>query len=304
MLKQTLIYQWIRTLWYRGVKIPLAYHWTQQLSIMSSMESLQYIIEKKCSVSRFGDGEFDVINGGGNDFQQPNKKLAELLKKVLTSNDAPNFRVGIPLPIKSIKGLRNPYAFWPYLTVKYKDFFKKVLSSQRIYLNTQFSRFYYEHKNKHQCTEQLALIKQIWEKRDIVIVEGTQTRSGIGNDLYDNAKSVCRILGPAENAFEKYEETLAAIQQHVGRDKLILLCYGMTATVLAYDLAKLGYQAIDLGHVDIEYEWFRMGATERVAIKGKYTNETADGRSNIDECNDTTYQRQILVDVTKESNAL
>lgn len=65
MLKKTLIYQWIRKLWYRGVKFPLAYHCTQQFSIMSSMESLQYIIENKCSVSRFGDGEFDVINGGG-----------------------------------------------------------------------------------------------------------------------------------------------------------------------------------------------------------------------------------------------
>ena len=65
MLKKTLIYQWIRELWYRGVKFPLAYHCTQRLSIMSSMESLQYIIENKCSVSRFGDGEFDVINGGG-----------------------------------------------------------------------------------------------------------------------------------------------------------------------------------------------------------------------------------------------
>lgn len=148
------------------------------------------------------------------------------------------------------------------------------------------------------------MIKQIWEGRDIVIVEGIQTRSGIGNDLYDNAKSVSRILGPAENAFDKYEETLAAIRRYVAKDKLILLCYGMTATVLAYDLAKLGYQAIDLGHVDIEYEWFRMGTTERVAIKGKYTNETSDGRSNIDECKDITYQRQILADVTKEINAL
>ena len=126
MLKETIIYKWIRTLWYRGVKIPLAYKSTHKFFIMSSIESLQYIIENRCSVSRFGDGEFDVINGGGNDFQQPNKKLAVLLKKVLQANDAPNFMVGIPLPIKSIKGLRNPYAFWPYFTVRYKDFLIKL----------------------------------------------------------------------------------------------------------------------------------------------------------------------------------
>lgn len=65
MLKQTLMYKWIRTIWYRGVKIPLAHKSTNNLSIMNSIESIQYIIEHKCSVSRFGDGEFDVINGGG-----------------------------------------------------------------------------------------------------------------------------------------------------------------------------------------------------------------------------------------------
>lgn len=37
--------------------------------------------------------------------------------------------------------------------------------------------------------------------------------------------------------------------------------------MLSYELAKLGYQAIDLGHLDIEYEWFRMGAKGRVPIK-------------------------------------
>mgnify|MGYP000128627122 CR=1 FL=1 len=41
---------------------------------------------------------------------------------------------------------------------------------------------------------------------------------------------------------------------------LFLIALGPTATVLAYDLFKSGYQAIDAGHVDVEYEWWRMGA--------------------------------------------
>lgn len=28
-------------------------------------------------------------------------------------------------------------------------------------------------------------------------------------------------------------------------------------------------RALKLGHIDVEYEWFRMGATHKVPIKGK-----------------------------------
>lgn len=67
----------------------------------------------------------------------------------------------------------------------------------------------------------------------------------------------------------------------------------MTATVLAHDLARHGYQAIDLGHIDIEYEWMRMGATSKVAVPGKFTNESKNGKQT-DECQDPIYQSQII----------
>lgn len=38
------------------------------------------------------------------------------------------------------------------------------------------------------------------------------------------------------------------------REAAILL--DPTATVLAYDLAVQGFQAVDINHVDVEYEWF------------------------------------------------
>ena len=50
---------------------------------------------------------------------------------------------------------------------------------------------------------------------------------------------------------------------------MILITLGPTATILAYDLAMQGYQAIDLGQVDNEYEWFLRHATERIVIEGK-----------------------------------
>ena len=101
---------------------------------------------------------------------------------------------------------------------------------------------------------------------------------GVNNDLFSKTKSLRRILGPSENAFDRYDDLIFKVKEVADHDTLILLALGPTATVMAYELAKAGYWAVDIGHIDIEYEWFLMGATSKVAIEGKYTNECDDGK--------------------------
>ena len=107
-------------------------------------------------------------------------------------------------------------------------------------------------------------------------------------------------MGYSTNGFSHYDDMLKAITTHVEPkdDKLILLSYGPTATILAYDLAKLGYQAVDIGHLDIEYEWYQRGDVNGGVVKGKYTNE-AMGGNNVEECADEKYFSQIICDITK-----
>lgn len=137
--------------------------------------------------------------------------------------------------------------------------------------------------------------QKIWDNRDVVIVEGALTRFGAGNSLLDNACSVKRILCPSEGAFGKYQQILDTCCQFKENDNLLfILALGPTATVLAYDLAKEGYQAVDIGHFDIEYEWYLRGVKEhKVIIKGKYINEVAGGDvpSDID---DSLYSGQVI----------
>ena len=159
------------------------------------------------------------------------------------------------------------------------------------------SRFYIIYDDKSHCKKQIELLKMIWNDRDVVIIEGAQSRTGIGNDLYSNTKSIKRIVGYATDAFSHYDKMLKAVVDNVSKDKLILLSYGPTATILAYDLAKLGYQAIDLGHLDIEYEWFKMGAIDKVAINGKFTNEAEGGRL-VKSNEEKEYLQQIIFDIT------
>lgn len=276
--------------------IPRAFEKTKNLQIMNSIESIKYIIEHKCSLSRFGDGEFDSIQGLGGEYQHPSPRLSAMLLECLQS-DLPNHKVAIPNHLNHYVG-KPKQGFWTNYVVGHHKKFMQWLSFDKIYLDTQLTRFYYEQKDKSKCAEHIALIKQIWDDRDIVIIEGSQTCSGVGNDLYDNAKNIQRILGPKLSGFSKYDEIQDYVIKNISKDKLILLCFGITATVLAYELSKLGYQAIDLGHLDIEYEWFRMGAKERVRIKGKFTNE-ANGGYYPEICTAPLYIKQIIADYSK-----
>lgn len=288
--------QQLRHIYYAYIKAHFIYKETSQWHILNNQETLDYLHQHHCSISRFGDGEFGVIWGWGNGFQCVDEKLAERLREVLFATDAPNHVNAIPYPLKNWHGLYKPHGMWPGFTAFYIDKLREIIYPERLYLNSMVTRFYFESADKSGCGQHVQRLRALWEGQDIVIVEGNLTRSGIGNDLYDNAHSVSRILAPATNAFSRYEEILSAITNHVEKNKLVLLCLGMTATVLAYDLAKLGYWAIDLGHLDLEYEWFLSGKTERFAVKGKFTHEVTDGNL-VDSCNDPVYKSQIICDL-------
>ena len=96
----------------------------------------------------------------------------------------------------------------------------------------------------------------------------------------------------AKNAYSKIDVIKENIIQYAD-DRFILIMLGPTAKVLAYELSLAGYQAIDIGHIDSEYEWFKMGATSKVKLNHKHTAE-----HNFDEniifCDDEKYNKEII----------
>lgn len=270
--------------------------------ILDSESSIKYIVENKCSVSRFGDGELAMIyhyldrRSPGEfyiqSFQDYDVELAKRLYQVLQSNGtAGNHKVGLPYPICSVKeyvGLEK--VFWERFVVLDITRFKNLLNTST-YVNSCFTRFYLHHKKKD-WESYISLLKQIWERRDVCIIEGYNSRLGVGNDLFDSAKSISRILAPTVNAFSRYESILDIIRNQKKYD-LYLLALGHTATVLSYDLSKLNLWAIDIGHVDIEYEWYMGGVKRKVPVLGKYVNEIPEGRVLM-ECTNPMYKREII----------
>ena len=85
------------------------------------------------------------------------------------------------------------------------------------------------------------------------------------------------------------------VQKYSPNEYLILLALGPTATVMAYNLAQKGYQAIDIGHIDIEYEWFQMKATSKVPVPWRYVNETGNRLSELS--SDPEYTSQIIAQI-------
>ena len=111
--------------------------------------------------------------------------------------------------------------------------------------------------------------------------------------MLNDAKSVKRILCPAQNAYLSKSRIIEAIVS-LHTDELVLLALGPTATILAYELTTMGIQALDIGHLDIEYEWFLSGANSKKAVPGKYVNEVPKGRDCTSECFDEVYLSQIV----------
>ena len=264
-------------------------------NIATPEETIDKIIKDKVSITRFGDGEFDMIYGIGMNYQKYNADLAKRLEEIIISQDD-----GIIIGIPNVVNLEycDKYTgfateFWPKWINKYKFKLVRLLKRNRKYYSAQITRFYLDYKDKSNVAEYVKKMKKIWDKKDVIIIEGEQSRLGIGNDLFDNMKSIQRIICPSENAFEIYDKIYNEALK-IDKNKLVLLALGPTATVLAYDLFKAGYQAIDIGHVDIEYEWFLRKATKKIKIESKYVTEVKEGRENIQEVKDEKYKNEIV----------
>jgi glycosyltransferase family protein len=263
--------------------------------IASPDETIDKIVNDKCSIARFGDGEFDMICGVGMKYQKYNKELAMRLKEVLESNEK-DLLIGINNVIDlEYSEKYNDFAnnFWKKWLHDNKFKVLRLLSKNKQYYSSNITRFYIDYKDKSWVEDYVKNLRRVWDNQDVVIVEGEFSRLGVGNDLFDNMKSIQRIICPSEDAFEIYDKILGEILK-IDKNKMIMLALGPTATVLAYDLYKAGYRAIDIGHVDIEYEWFLRKATEKIKIETKYVTEVKDGENNIQDIKDEKYEKEII----------
>ena len=250
--------------------------------VASVDETVEELLNTEKSFTRFGDGEYVMMFLDGKlGFQQRDVRLSERLKEVLASRD-PNLMIGF----KNIFGAQGPCADRAEFG-ELRDHINPLLDANKRYYDACVTRVTQSHKH-------FLKLKKIWQDKKVVTIEGNLCRLGVGNDLFDNVASLRRILAPADCAFSVYDEILKEALK-IEKDVLFLIALGPTATVLAHDLCKAGYRAIDIGHLDICYELFLRKEPHMVAIEGKYVNEV--GYRSPSACTDPAYLAQIIAEV-------
>lgn len=269
-------------------------------NIKSMKETADELVNTNKSMARYGDGEFSWMLGkncGVNTFEKSSKKLAERLAEVFNS-DRDDFIITLPDAMKDVydkKFTKESLIFWHYFFTKMSKSLAKIVNKNKVYYNTNVVRPYMDYNCNAYAKENFSILKQVWKNKKILIVEGSQSRLGYNDDLFDNCADIKRIECPVTNAFEKYDLIFKKVQEFLDEnpDYLTLISLGPTATILSYDLCKKGHRALDIGHIDVEYEWYLIGAKDKISLSDKYVNEVQ-GSKTPDQLIDHSHDDEIV----------
>lgn len=229
-------------------------------------ETIDVLLNTEKSMVRFGDGEIVMIKGGDLMLQKASPEIAEGLAGIL-AYPHDDLIVTIPDIFETLSDHhRESRQFWRDHLLFCRKTYERYCNPDRVYYSTFVSRCYYYAADRSGCSAQFAKIRKIWENRDIVVVEGERTHNGVGNDLLDTARSIERIICPPSNAYEAIPAILDACTAY-GKDRLFLLSVGVAAKFLTVELFGQGYRVLDIGNLDMEYEWFVRRAPGKMKLE-------------------------------------
>ncbi|MCD7135782.1 GT-D fold domain-containing protein [Limosilactobacillus balticus] len=269
----------------------------KDLHILDVDQTLDYLATHNISLARFGDSELKMLYCDYSiGFQRYDPQLAARLHEIIDDPRDPEvLMVALPHHLVATDNARFDIktAWWSMLANNYSSI-RQNLNSRLTYLDSEVSRTYSEYQGIAITEKAYTVFKRIWRGKRVLIVEGDETRMGMGNDLFTDATELKRILVPRENAFESYDQIKKIVEEKISQYDfdLVVTAIGPTATVLAYDLSPQ-LRVLDLGHLDIQYEYYRHHSKKMTQIRGKYTNEVNMTTDDIYK-NDAEYLSQII----------
>lgn len=191
-------------------------------------------LQQGFSIARFGDGEFKMMDGAGYVREPPNKKLANELRRTLSSPHPMCLR-GIPTFNK-----KSPkHATWR----KHSARFERLLGEpQGAYYSAFISR---PDSAPWIRNREFALeFAQLWHGKRVAVL--CEPDSGTLRALFTSCpERLDLVVCPHSLAYARidwFEKQLLRTDPQI-----VILSCGMTATCLANRLAAHGVQAIDFG---------------------------------------------------------
>lgn len=264
--------------------------------VIEGKKAIERIVNEGCSLVRFGDGEFEIMAGHERpNFQNYDRSLSERLLLVFQSYEdkllvaiANNYGSLSQYTYSTANGIRE------YMTNEVRAYHESIIDFDRKYYDAYMFKAYMPYRDKKNTQVRVDEIKKIWNGRDIAIIEGSKTRAGVKNDLFDNAKSISRLLCPTKNAFSKYEQILDEALK-IEKSKLILIILGPAGKLLTYDMFMKGYQVVDIGQIDMDYDWYKANLGYKIPSPYKYVSQQPE--TEISDVNDEPYISQIICEI-------
>ena len=278
-------------------------HFVKKPKILSFEDTIKLINEKQLSIARYGDGEMKLIlKTGFVGFQKADDSLSGELRSSFETNKSNLLVCYHDIPFSFPKRSEEYKFYKQYLFKTYRPCLK-LIDKKYFYGNTNFTRFYhpslFEKTDFNKLDKYVCLLKTLWNEKNLLIVEGSETKLGLGNNLFDNCASMRRIICPKTNAYEKIDDIFKCIVENHHKDDLVLVALGPTASVLCTRISvNTDIQAIDIGHIDIVYLWFINKCKTICKFSGKYVNEAKkDAPTIVLSYNEDLYRRQIIATI-------
>lgn len=247
--------------------------------IYDIVKTVEMLVSTENSFSRFGDGEFKMMTEPNIDhcFQKSNSKLPNRLREIIKS-DEDGIEIGVNRIYFYQDGIGHPFIenfiygkrYWRLIYSKrYFDFL-----TRRHYYDSVFSIPVHHYKLPNAFFDSyFDEVKKIWKGRNVYLVTGDSDIAKYDHNIFlESSKSVRFVEISPVNAFDYHERIIRYIKG-LGiskKDDILLLVCGLEATVLAYDLAEIGYRAIDVGHIAKEYNNYRRGIIPYSKMDNKF----------------------------------
>lgn len=209
--------------------------------MLSMMQTMQKIKNEELSIARFGDGEINcMVTKLGCGFQTHDWKLMQELRNI--SSEENKLLVCYPSLM-----VECPWwaVYWPKYWAKCKFFLQK-----NTYGDSFITRPEAFHMHGHMMAD---LWKDIWNNKKVCFITGEGSRMNANHFIFDNIKDSQHVFSKPQNAYSDIENTIKKCQQTTDID-IFLIALGPAGTAIASRLHKLGYRALDIGHLNNSYD--------------------------------------------------
>ncbi|UOE44309.1 GT-D fold domain-containing glycosyltransferase [Agromyces larvae] len=217
---------------------------------MSATDTLIAVHRERLSLARFGDGELGMMLNPklSIPFQTNSPDLAQDLRTTL-AEPAENLLLCLPSTY-NLKRSANPRMAARWWTRHGSRILQLIPESATRFGDQMVSRMWFFEEYGQDAVR---LWRDIWDGRQALVVTGEGSRFELLDELFDNLQSADYLFSVAKDAYADLDRVVDEVQKR--SPDLVLISLGVAGTVLAHRLARVGVQALDIGHLSASWNY-------------------------------------------------